>query len=80
MNSKKAKALRRLSENLQDKGLVSNPKWEDVGFIEHQKPVLSVFGDKRDGYIPSSYQRVLDNQCGKALYKRLKKSTLNGRY
>lgn len=81
MNSKKAKKLRRLAEHLQAKGVITNPEWEDAGYLKHEAPVLRVFGDQRDGPVPTSYQRVLDPHCGKSVYRKMKqRAQLNGRH
>lgn len=37
MNSKKAKALRRLTEHLQQRGVIQNDKWADVGTTGEQR-------------------------------------------
>ena len=56
MNAKKAKALRRLVEHLQTKGVIESGPWQDM---------------ITDG--PSTSPAKLNPNCGKSIYRAMKK-------
>lgn len=78
MNSKKAKRLRQLVRVMQDKGIVDK-EWETSGHVRH--PVISdeQLGTSSiekafiDQIMPPALQSMLKPECGKAVYKGMKK-------
>ena len=70
MNSKKAKRLRQLVKHLQEKGAVENGEWTIRGSVSHEIPVLNI--DGKTGPIIKT-QSVLHAECGRSVYKQMKR-------
>jgi hypothetical protein len=69
MNSKKAKKLRQLTRVMQDKGIVEK-EWQIEGSIRHNKPTIN---DYVNGTITTVQQSLLKPECGKAVYRQMKR-------
>jgi hypothetical protein len=83
MNSKKAKRLRQLVRHLQDKAAIAESEWSVPGVIKYTASKFSassIVGNAPS--IPESpfdgitYQRVLSADCGKSIYRTMKKRAL----
>ena len=80
MNSKKAKRLRQLVRVMQDKGVVDG-EWEVNGHIKHDivvnNPKMFDASTNPTIELHTAKQSVLKPECGKAVYKQMKKRTIN---
>lgn len=79
MNSKKAKRLRQLVRVMQQKGVVDS-EWEVNGHIKHAiaseedaKTIALHSNININELIPAKLQSMLKPECGKAVYKGMKK-------
>ena len=81
MNGKKAKRLRQLVNVLQEKKVI-DPEWRIDGYISHEcyNYNTDIFRSNTQT-LPQpptiSKQSVLKPECGKAVYKQMKKRTIN---
>ena len=88
MNAKKAKKLRQLTRVMQDKGVVEK-EWQVNGHIDHVKfhEPLIIRGNDSDVEAKMAahkakidqltvQQSVLKPQCGKAVYRAMKKRAM----
>ena len=88
MNGKKARGLRQLVEHLQSRE--PEAVWCAPGYIEHSRPVKGEFVgsgvtitapdgqevEKTKQKYEVPVQRVLKEDCGRAIYQRMKKSAI----
>lgn len=70
MNSKKAKRLRQLVRHLQDKGAVEAKDWTQYA----DEPTMSLNQNNPNNPINMAVKRKLDPECGKSIYKMMKKN------
>jgi hypothetical protein len=79
MNQKKAKRIRALVRHLMTKGAITDKAWTVAGYIEHRQNKFSpssIAADAADEVKSEPIvhrQRVLDPECGRSVYRRMKR-------
>lgn len=79
MNQKKAKRIRALVKHLMTKGAIADKEWTIAGYIDHRKSQFSASSIAADAPAEEQpafevhRQRVLDPECGRAVYQRMKR-------